>query len=198
MSDNSPCRTLPRTSDPTSVTLKPVDHLEFIALCEGMPTTAPLPTTAPRGDDQTPAPPVKVRVKGLRRPWRAAPNQSFRVRRTYQNTRATNQGTELGRGVAWLIPWDRANYPSLYRGVCTLLGRVIGHTTLWAWRTGQARCRPDVALIVAAEIERRCSEGMQIASDLRAYADAYRPFDRRGIGFLKVDPETGQNKRWRG
>jgi hypothetical protein len=55
-----------------------------------------------------------------------------------------------------------------------------------------------VALALASEIERRCEVGMAIAASLRAYVDAWRPVDRSNLGFLKIDPETGRNRRFRG
>jgi len=79
----------------------------------------------------------------------------------------------------------------------TLLGKRWHKTTLWAWCTGKVRTRPEVALALASEIERRCREGMAIAAQLRGEATAWRPFDRSRLGFLAVDA-TGRNKRWRG
>lgn len=104
----------------------------------------------------------------------------------------------IGLALAWLIPWDADNYPGIIRGARTLLGRVWDSATLWRWRMGRTRAPPDVALALAVEIEKRCEVGMAIAAQLRCEVDAWRPFDRSHIGFLAVDPATGQNKRWRG
>jgi hypothetical protein len=100
--------------------------------------------------------------------------------------------------LAWLLPWARADYPGLTRGAWTLLGKRWDRVTLWRWRTGKQRCRPDVLRALAAEIEARCKRGVEIADALRAEADAWRPADRAHNGFLAIDPETGRNKRWRG
>jgi hypothetical protein len=139
---------------------------------------------------------IKPRRK-LRRPWRRRPVHAMTIRRSYRNVRIWEQ-TVFGRALAWLLPWERSNYPGLTRGVATLLGKVWRRETIWGWRTGRTRCRPDVALALASEIERRADEGLRIAADLRAYAAAWRPYDRSRLGFLAIDPETGQNKRWRG
>lgn len=104
----------------------------------------------------------------------------------------------MGLAWVWLLPWDRKNYPGAVRGIVQLLGHAWSGPALHGWRTGARRCRPDVALALAVEIERRCEVGMAIAAQLRAEVDAWRPFDRSHLGFLAVDPATGQNKRWRG
>lgn len=100
--------------------------------------------------------------------------------------------------IGWLLPWSRADYPGVYRGIVTLLGKRWSRSALFRWSTGKQRTPPDVALALAVEIERRCEVGMAIAAQLRAEVDAWRPFDRSHLGFLAVDPETGKNKRWRG
>lgn len=82
--------------------------------------------------------------------------------------------------------------------MATLLGNRWSKTAIWQWCTGARRCRPEVALALAIEIERRVAEGSAIAAALREEVDAWRPFDRSGLGFLAIDPETGRNKRFRG
>lgn len=129
---------------------------------------------------------------------RGAPAQNWRQRRSYRNTRQTGNYATIGRALAWLIPWEARNYPGVARGERGALGRAWGRVTVWRWRAGLARCPPRVALALAEEIETRARAGLGIAAALRAEAEAWRPFDRTGLGFLRVDPATGQNRRWRG
>jgi hypothetical protein len=143
-----------------------------------------------------PAPALKPRQTS---PEVGAPRvQNWRLRRTYRNQRQAGNGTAIGQALVWLIPWDAGNYPGATRGACTLLGKRWTKTALWRWSVGDSRAPPAVALALATEIERRCEVGRAIAASLRAYADAWRPFDRSNIGFLKIDPATGRNKRFRG
>lgn len=131
-------------------------------------------------------------------PWRVRPFQTYVQRRTYANQRTATGRATVSLALVWLIPWERRNYPGVWRGACTLLGKVWHQTTIWGWCNGRTRAPPDVALALAVEIERRCEVGMAIAAQLRCEVDAWRPFDRSHLGFLAVDPETGKNKRWRG
>jgi hypothetical protein len=142
--------------------------------------------------------PAEIKPRRKSRPVRRVRSvHKFRKARTYWNVRQWD-ATVISRAVAWLVPWRREDYPGATRAITTLLGKRWGRTTIWRWRNGQQRVRPDVALALASEIERRAKDGLQIAADLRAYAAAWRPYDRSHLGFLRVDPETGQNKRWRG
>jgi hypothetical protein len=129
---------------------------------------------------------------------RAGTVQTWRQKRRYSCTMPVDGLSTVGRACAWLLPWDAMHYPGILRGLRGVLGRAWHRQTLRDWRTGRHRCRPDVMLRLADEIERRCREGEAIARALRDEADAWRKFDRSHIGFLAVDPETGRNKRWRG
>lgn len=125
--------------------------------------------------------------------------QTWRSRRRYGNTvQVAESVPAVGMALAWIMPWDADNYPGRYRGIVTLLGKRWCRSALWRWSTGAQRTPPNVLLALAVEIERRCEIGLAIAAQLRAEADAWRPFDRSQLGFLAIDPETGRNKRWRG
>lgn len=134
--------------------------------------------------------------------------QNWRTRRTYrrigtaENIASLNRSgaglSSVGLATAWLLPWSRADYPGIYRGLISLLGKRWSRETLRRWATGKQRARPDVTLALAVEIERRCEVGLAIAAQLRIEADAWRPFDRSRLGFLAIDPATGRNRRFRG
>jgi hypothetical protein len=129
---------------------------------------------------------------------REPPRQNWRQRRSYANRRQTDGLATIGLALVWLIPWEARNYPGASRGARTLLGKVWSREALWAWSAGRRRAPPHVALALAAEIEARSRAGLALAERLRAEAEAWRPFDRSGIGFLAIDPDTGRNRRWRG
>jgi hypothetical protein len=124
--------------------------------------------------------------------------QTWRTRRRYDNQRSRAKLSTVGLALVWCLPWTRENYPGVERGARTLLGGRWVYETIWRWSRGHGRAPPAVSLALAAEIERRAREGLALAEALRAEAESWRPFDRSRIGFLAVDPSTGQNRRWRG
>ena len=129
---------------------------------------------------------------------RGPSRQTWRQRRTYRNQRSTEKLSTVGLALVWCLPWTRENYPGAERGARSLLGRAWSDTVLWRWTYGHGRAPPAVSLALAAEIEARSRAGLALAERLRAEAEAWRPFDRSGIGFLAIDPDTGRNRRWRG
>lgn len=138
-------------------------------------------------------------VSGETLPSRRPPSvQKWRKNRRYGNQRNPTDLATIGRASVWLLPWERKSYPGVGRGMSQLLGGPWCASAIWRWCTGARRCRPEVALALAIEIERRVAEGSAIARALRDEVDAWRPFDRSGLGFLAIDPETGRNKRFRG
>ena len=129
---------------------------------------------------------------------REPPRQNWRQKRRYGNTRLTEGMATVGLALVWLIPWTSQTYPGATRGARALLGASRDRSTIWAWSCGKRRAPPHVSLALAAEIEARSRAGLALAERLRAEAEAWRPFDRSGIGFLAIDPDTGRNRRWRG
>ncbi len=85
------------------------------------------------------------------------------------------------------------------RAFTALLPRHYVWRTVIYWCKGEHAAPPEVLDAIAAEIRRRCAEGLAIADRLDAEAAERRAYVRPLTGFAAVDPMTGTDKRgnWR-
>lgn len=126
------------------------------------------------------------------RAWREQSEQAFRRPRSFSNVLRTAGKTPFDRAIAWLLPWGRYEYPGRTVAVRELTGVESRHT-VYSQRSGQTPTPAVVLRRFAAIIEDRAHQGLAIASQLLAEADAMerrrtkqgRP-DGRLTGFCQI------------
>jgi hypothetical protein len=99
------------------------------------------------------------------------------------------------RGVHWILPWSIADYPGIQRGTLQLFGGRVALETVRSWRKGYRGFPAWAALALAEAIEVRVLSGLDLITELRAYAAERANRPKSGPGFRKVDPVTGMDGR---
>jgi hypothetical protein len=109
--------------------------------------------------------------------------------------------TLVARAIRWIIPWSRDTFPGLRAGIREVLGRsTIAWATVQGWRAGRSRISADDAQRFAHFIRTRSERGLELATELEAYAAARRAEPRRPRGFEVVRDRGGvvRDGRYRG
>lgn len=121
---------------------------------------------------------------------RALRRQSRSKRLNYFIRRTSASPTAANEACSWLLPWGFRDYPGITRGIRQVLGEKASKQAIANWRYGRASLPRWAAEILAAEIRRRCRDGLAIAEALELHAA--RP--RKPSGLNIIDPETGLRK----
>lgn len=103
----------------------------------------------------------------------------------------------LVRGVQWILPWSISDYPGKLRGSVEVFNGKWALETILSWQKGYRQLPAEAAMMLAAAIKARCEAGAVLIAELETYAAERVNRPKSGLGFRKVDPVTGLDKRSR-
>ena len=96
--------------------------------------------------------------------------------------------TVASHAMHWLLPWTRANFPGLQRGLLSTLAQSLTWTAVRDWRAGRRPLPSWAARAWADRIEARSRRGLEIVAALRAHAAEMDGRVKRTYGFCATTP----------
>lgn len=95
----------------------------------------------------------------------------------------------------WLVPWTKADFPGVYKGLVEILGWRVSIGTMRSWLDGRRNTPSWAAQVLGDAIEARLAQGQDVLVKLRAYQVEKELIEAQPKGFRLIDPVTGTDGR---